>query len=291
MLLTLADIYRLTYRDLAHASLNNDKVSNATLLESTNLGYRAWATRVGCFARQITIPVVSGTAQYTKSKDIYDLRLAGYDTWASILDHTTVGLEMARDIHWRTIAAGTPLRYVQEDDLTLTLVPAQSAFIAPTTHNILLDALIQPHSCGAGIASIIRAANVVTVTTNSAHNLAAGNSAVIYGVTDALTTHFDGTFTIATAPTATTLTYAQTGDAGSGTAATGLVGYSGGILPLYKTTDAPQFDTEFHEALVHFNVWALASGLLADEQEGIKRMDEAGAQFEAKIAKYKNEVA
>jgi protein involved in ribonucleotide reduction len=62
----------------------------------------------------------------------------------------------------------------------------------------------------------VRAANVVTITTMAAHGLAVGNSVVVQGVTAVGATNFNGTFTIATVPTATTFTYAQTAAADTG---------------------------------------------------------------------------
>ncbi len=60
----------------------------------------------------------------------------------------------------------------------------------------------------------VRAANVVTITTTSAHGLSPGQSVTIAGVSDS---SFNGTFTMTAAPSTTTFTYAQTGtDATSG---------------------------------------------------------------------------
>lgn len=52
-----------------------------------------------------------------------------------------------------------------------------------------------------------RSSNVVTITTAIAHGLSVGDTVVIEGVTDS---SFDGSFTIASTPTTTTFTYAQT---------------------------------------------------------------------------------
>src|SRR5712692_211242 len=54
----------------------------------------------------------------------------------------------------------------------------------------------------------VRAANVVTITTTSPHGLGTGQSVTISGVSDS---SFNGTFTIASVPSTTTFTYAQTG--------------------------------------------------------------------------------
>lgn len=58
------------------------------------------------------------------------------------------------------------------------------------------------------ITSAVRTSNVVTITTGTTpHGYPVGLSILITGVTDAT---FDGTFTIASVPTSTTFTYAQT---------------------------------------------------------------------------------
>ena len=57
------------------------------------------------------------------------------------------------------------------------------------------------------ITSAVRSTNVVTITTAEAHSYPVGMSVLIAGVT---TSTFDGTFTIASVPTTTTFTYAQT---------------------------------------------------------------------------------
>lgn len=61
-------------------------------------------------------------------------------------------------------------------------------------------------SASVGIAQAARVTNVVTITTDAPHVFSVGMSALIAGVSDAA---FDGTFTVASVPTATTFTYAQ----------------------------------------------------------------------------------
>lgn len=66
----------------------------------------------------------------------------------------------------------------------------------------------------------VRANNVVTITTTAAHNLLTGQPVTISGVTD---TSFNGTFTIASVPSATTFTFSQAGSnasSGNGTVTT-----------------------------------------------------------------------
>src|SRR5438552_549955 len=62
----------------------------------------------------------------------------------------------------------------------------------------------------ANIASIARSANVVTVTTQSAHNLLPADQVVIAGVTGGVTS-FNGTFPVAGITDSTHFTYNQTG--------------------------------------------------------------------------------
>ncbi len=57
------------------------------------------------------------------------------------------------------------------------------------------------------ISTIARASNVVTVTTSAPHDFSTGRTITIGGVTD---TSFNGSFVIASVPSATTFTYAQT---------------------------------------------------------------------------------
>lgn len=60
----------------------------------------------------------------------------------------------------------------------------------------------------------VRASNVVTITTSAAHGLVVGQRVTVASVTDST---FNGTFVIASVPTATTFTYAQAlGNASSG---------------------------------------------------------------------------
>jgi DNA-binding beta-propeller fold protein YncE len=66
--------------------------------------------------------------------------------------------------------------------------------------------------------AVRNSSNVVTITTTAAHGFSVGQTVVIAGVSD---TTFNGTFTIASVPSASTFTYAQTGSnatSGGGTA-------------------------------------------------------------------------
>lgn len=70
------------------------------------------------------------------------------------------------------------------------------------------------------ISNVVRTSNVVTVTTSTPHNLIAGNKVTVEAVTN---TGINGNFTIASTPTTTTFTYAQTGTNISTGADTGFV--------------------------------------------------------------------
>jgi len=71
----------------------------------------------------------------------------------------------------------------------------------------------------AGVPGASRTTNVVTITTTAVHSLTTGDKVVVGGVTD---TSFDGSFTVASTPTTTTFTYAQT--AANATSGAGWVG-------------------------------------------------------------------
>ncbi len=76
--------------------------------------------------------------------------------------------------------------------------------------------------------------NVATLTTSAAHGLLAGDQIVVSGVDST----FNGTFTILTVPTTTTLTYAKTADNVVSAVATGTVTFGPDIL---------EVDTREHE--------------------------------------------
>ena len=82
----------------------------------------------------------------------------------------------------------------------------------------------------ANISSIARAANIVTVTTATAHNLLATDQAVIAGVTGGATS-FNGTFAVASITSTTVFTFAQTAATESGTPNTGTANPLGNIAP------------------------------------------------------------
>ena len=73
----------------------------------------------------------------------------------------------------------------------------------------------------AGVPGADRTTNVVTITTTAAHSISIRDLVTVSGVTDS---SFDGTFLVASVPTTTTFTYAQTdsnGTSGGGTASFG----------------------------------------------------------------------
>jgi hypothetical protein len=57
----------------------------------------------------------------------------------------------------------------------------------------------------------VRSSNVVTITSTAKHGLVAGSIVLINGINGGAGTSFNGRFTVASAPTTTTFTYAQTG--------------------------------------------------------------------------------
>ncbi|MBI1750155.1 MAG: hypothetical protein HY234_15705 [Acidobacteria bacterium] len=94
--------------------------------------------------------------------------------------------------------------------------------IAPIAAAVTLNGTLSFSASVTGVTTIqiaatggaVRATNVVTITTTTAHSLTAGQIVTISGVTDA---SFVGTFVIVSAPSSTAFTYTQTGaDATSG---------------------------------------------------------------------------
>jgi len=73
-----------------------------------------------------------------------------------------------------------------------------------------------PIAIAASPTGAVRAANVVTITTSVAHGLVVSDGVIVAGVVPVGATNFNGTFTVASVPTATTFTYAQTAAADTG---------------------------------------------------------------------------
>jgi hypothetical protein len=89
----------------------------------------------------------------------------------------------------------------------------------------------------------VRANNTATLTTTAPHDINAGDTVVIAGVTDA---SFDGTFVVLTVPSSTTATYEQTGlpdgTSGNGTASTTQVDSQFVFWGLLDFQALPNFD-------------------------------------------------
>jgi len=85
----------------------------------------------------------------------------------------------------------------------------------------------------AATASVARATNVVTVTTSAAHGFSVGQKVTI----DTVTASFDGTFTIASVPSTTTFTFAQTAANASATE----VGTARAYVPTFYLNTAATF--------------------------------------------------
>ena len=92
----------------------------------------------------------------------------------------------------------------------------------------------------------VRSGGVATITTATAHGFAAGNIVSISGVTD---TTFDGQYTVASVPSATTFTYAQDGLADS-SSGNGAADVTAGValfpmVPAIKLTDTAGTSVDF----------------------------------------------
>lgn len=93
----------------------------------------------------------------------------------------------------------------------------------------------------------VRKDGTVTITTAAAHGLTAGQKVVIAGVDDS---SFDGTFTVATAPSTTTFTYSQSGD--STTSGNGTVSAAAPLLTIALNANVRgvSVNTETEEAVL-----------------------------------------
>jgi hypothetical protein len=115
-------------------------------------------------------------------------------------------------------------------------------------------------SAGTAITSVSRAAGVMTVTTSSAHGIAAGTDGVVIAMTDSTdAVFFDGVYTVDTTPTATSFTVLvfnkeTRSSSGGGTVATGILvalatttyqlSSTSVLLPLSGTYGIPAVVTE-----------------------------------------------
>jgi hypothetical protein len=130
------------------------------------------------------------------------------------------------------------------------------------------------------ITNVALATNVVTITTSTAHGLATGDKALVAATT---ATAVNGTFTVATAPTTTTFTYALnasniTSAVDTGTVTTGVYPLDGTGKPiqLLNVTGAPLSTQEQDEkVLTHDQVTRGASisiGINTDSSIAFKGM-------------------
>ena len=123
---------------------------------------------------------------------------------------------------------------------TANAISGQKAVTASgnnTTFEILVDSTTK------AISNVALTSNVVTVTTSAAHGLATGDRVRVNATTN---TGINGTFTVATAPTTTTFTYALTASnitsgADTGSVVTGVYPLDGTGKPiqLANVTGAP----------------------------------------------------
>jgi len=144
-------------------------------------------------------------------------------------------IEQAGKIYLR---ADQPRAYVFTLEAKHLLEPAkfeeQEVAEEPNTligHFNLLDVPKNVDIDTPGNSGAVRASNVVTIKTTSTHPYKVGDQVAIVGVT---TAGFNGVFPVATVPSSTTFTYAQTGaNETSGNGYTGM--HEGRFLPATKT--------------------------------------------------------
>lgn len=99
-------------------------------------------------------------------------------------------------------------------DVRVVISPSSASLPLNSSFSFVGSVLGGPTTAIVADTGAVRAANVVTITTTAPHGLTAGQRATVLGVTNVT---FIGTFTVATVPSSTSFTYAQTGpDATSG---------------------------------------------------------------------------
>jgi hypothetical protein len=151
--------------------------------------------------------------QYTESKGV-DIWTKGQATLILDTDATHNTTATLND----NLRPQQFLRSIQWEQLTNTGSSTYNTFLGC----LMLDGFdidkIYP-TISATVTNKALTSNVATLTTSAAHGLAVGMEIVVAGV-DAT---FNGTYTIATVPTTTTLTYAKTASNVTSTAATGTI--------------------------------------------------------------------
>jgi hypothetical protein len=97
---------------------------------------------------------------------------------------------------------------------------------------------VQPVSVGGGLVSALRSGQSVTLTFTAEHGLVPGAVIVVAGVTSSGSTNFNGSFTVATIPSPTTVQYDQFADDDTGTSGTASVSW-----PVPDDTPTPTYFT------------------------------------------------
>ena len=274
----LSDLRSFVYRDLGMSSTDNDRLPTATIDTELNRGYKEVALLTRCFKRTASVAAVTTQALYALPLDVFDIDDISYNAYTARLLKTSRDTLEYNTPTWRSTAAGTSTHWYWQDSRNFGLYPPPSF---TGTNTIYVDGFIVPYSAGAGISTAVRATNVVTITTNRAHGLIATNVVNVRGVTDS--TFDKESATVATAPTTTTFTYAQT--AGDASSTGGTVSMTSGnyVAPLTLAADMPEFSGTFHIILVHFAVWQLASRYIFDTEEAGHRAEVAKAAFDELI--------
>jgi len=236
----LSELRSLVFRDLAHPTLDNDRLTAIKVDEALNQGYKHLAQLCRSFARTEERPAVTNQSLYTILPDFVDMRAVHYDDISNRLrESSRRGME-TDDRLWRNAPGSTPQKWLWWDARQIYIHP--KPVFATGTHKVMMEGLVGPYSIGNGIATIarvatvktvaaspggaVRTSNVVTITTTGAHGLLAGQTVLVEGVVPVGATDFNGEFTIATVPSGTTFTYAQTAandTGGGGTVTTGVV--------------------------------------------------------------------
>jgi len=153
---------------------------------SPGLAYRSWMT-VGAKGSRIWIYIVPAGSEFI--------------TQAYAID-TRTGSWMKRDFthKWATTSAGI---------FAVNLIGSASYMIGDTYADKLIE---RSPAKSVAIGGCVRSSNIVTVTTAVAHSFITGETAVLAGVDSGSEMDaFSGSHTVASVPSTTTFTFAQTG--------------------------------------------------------------------------------
>ena len=290
--MTRQELRERVYMDSGEATTGNDRVGWTEVHKLLNDAYREVSRQTSGLMRMDYVELESGVQEYGLPHGMFGFQAIWYgNNPTAPLRKLTIKQLMDYRTNWKYDTAGTPIIcYMPDRQKKFGLYPKPSL----------------THGAFAGISSIARVSNVVTVTTGSAHGLTVGDVAQISG-----TANFNGRYIVSSAADTTHYTFSLNGANVSET------GYShaivaarvyGPTIPLpsatisaYNIVDCPQemeadddepaFADNLHEILVHWCVWRLHSGLLLAGERDQVRAATAKATYDQMLAEMKGGMA